>query len=511
MMPVLPPLPATATPLQPVSGSLIVPAPPDWLSRLPSGSLIQGIVQERDSAGLVTIATAQGKFSMVLGSPASPGAAISLQIQTSANQTLQAQLLTIERRPAPPGFSGAAVAFPPPAVNILPPPQAGEVVTATIIRTDLPAPAPGTSASTAPAVPQTATPAPAIPGGPTPQTPTPGPTANTAPATNSLATPGLPRQVGDTVTVKLLAITPLASAPVKAGGGAAAPASMSVASNPATITATVLANSANGQPIVIGGSTLMTLATGPLPPGSAIDMIALSPVQRPGASAAPGASFPTYPSLPALAAAAAESGDGVQNALTALLPKPGPALAGEILRFLNAARKGDLNSLIQNEIRAALEKTAKGKNALRSLSQEFVQASRSNSESTSGEWRAFTLPMIWQGAIEPVRLYLHGLADDEAQGRKDASDRGQRFMIEIGLTSLGPLQIDGLAKPTQLDIVLRTPQALPPEVRQGLIRFFDETLAARGLTGMLMFQVAPPVPIARFSPTRPASRGGILA
>lgn len=277
------------------------------------------------------------------------------------------------------------------------------------------------------------------------------------------------------------------------------------------MSATVVGSSAAGQPVIASGGSVLTLATGPLPLGSKIELMAIAPAPRPTATPAQQATppFPAYPSLPAVMAAANEAGDATRTALLAALPKPGPALAGEMLRFLNAARKGDLGSLIQNETRTSLEKTTKGSQALRSLAREFSDAARPTTENSSGEWRGFTLPMANHGAIEPVRLYLHKIEDDEAERQKNG-ERGQRFVVDLELTRLGAMQIDGLAKQNRLDVVLRTPKALDSVARQGLDQFFSDTLSARGLTGMLIFQVAPPIQV--IAPTPPApQRAGFLA
>lgn len=276
--------------------------------------------------------------------------------------------------------------------------------------------------------------------------------------------------------------------------------------------ATVVGSSAAGQPVIASGGTVLTLATGPLPLGSKIELMAIAPAPRPAAAMMqqPASPFPTYPSLPTVMAAADQAGEATRAALLTALPKPGPALAGEMLRFLNAARKGDLGNLFSSETRTNLEKTGKGGQALRSLAREFSEAARPTVENSSGDWRGFTLPMAHQGAIEPIRLYLHKIDEEEENQGSGDGERGQRFVVDLELSRLGSLQIDGLAKQNRLDVVLRTPRTLDGETRQALELFFTETLAARGLTGMLIFQVAPPISvIARDKP--PPQRAGVLA
>ena len=110
--------------------------------------------------------------------------------------------------------------------------------------------------------------------------------------------------------------------------------------------------------------------------------------------------------------------------------------------------------------------------------------------------------------IEPIRLYLHQVSDEEAERNRNNEGGGQRFVVDLDLTQLGSIQIDGLAKQDRLDLVVRTPKPLPDHVREGLRSAFLGGATARGVIGGLNFQVAP-----RFVPDTGHSavrRGGLM-
>jgi hypothetical protein len=64
-----------------------------------------------------------------------------------------------------------------------------------------------------------------------------------------------------------------------------------------------------------------------------------------------------------------------------------------------------------------------------------------------------------------------------------------RFLIDMQMSRLGALQLDGFVQPNKLDMIVRSenrlPDGLPNELRTGFIR----ALEAVGYTGTLNFQV----------------------
>lgn len=281
---------------------------------------------------------------------------------------------------------------------------------------------------------------------------------------------------------------------------AARPATPSLPSGP-TLTGTVIGNGAHNRPIIAIGSAIVSLEAAPLPPGTQVQLVPqlattapTTTVNSPTAQAmvSPQQSFPTYPSLPALVAAAQLAGGATEQAVLAMLPRLGPQLAASMMIFASGASKGDLRTLVGDHARATLEKTGRGRSALAGAVQEFEAASEEARGGGGADWRAITLPVMTGGAlIEPIRLYLHQVSDEEAERNRQNQGGGQRFVLDLDLTHIGPLQIDGLAKQTQLDLVIRTPTPLPTAVRDGIRAVFFDGVGARGVTGGVSFQVGP--------------------
>jgi hypothetical protein len=282
------------------------------------------------------------------------------------------------------------------------------------------------------------------------------------------------------------------------------------------LTGTVIGNGAQYRPIIAIGSAILSLEAGPLPPGSQVQLVAQlnAPAATPNTLATsaqtqpPLQSFPTYPSLPALIAAAQQIGGPTEQAIRAMLPQIGPQLAASLMVFASGAAKGDVRTLVGDSARASLERSARGRAALQGLTQEFEVAEDEARGTPAADWRAITLPVMTGGAmIEPIRLYLHQVSDEEAERNRNNEGGGQRFVLDLDLTQLGAIQIDGLAKHDKLDLVVRTPKPLPEEVRNGLRNAFLGGTTAYGVVGGLNFQVGPRLVLDTGQPA--VRRGGL--
>jgi hypothetical protein len=176
------------------------------------------------------------------------------------------------------------------------------------------------------------------------------------------------------------------------------------------------------------------------------------------------------------------------------VPQAGPALAGQMALFLSALQTGNLRNWIGEPARAALERAGRGA-ALSKVDGELKSASATLARSAAaGDWRSQGIPFNNGSAIVPIQLYVHQTKPDE-----DGKDPGQtgkaptRFLLDLELSALGRIQLDALAQLPRFDLILRTPQALPEAVRNDLRLLFTDVTSARGLTGQVLFQVAPPI------------------
>jgi hypothetical protein len=523
--------PTPPTPPTPPPATATVASPPPSLTQLPIGTRLDATVVLADTGrGQVQIQTTLGHLTLQTPLALPKDAQLVLQVLALVPQVQLAitsvdgksPLLALGRpaTPAPGTGGGAATGAPaggPAAGAATVTLTAGATVSATLIRpgpaavatpqtatavasltaSHAPTAAPGTPVSpeggpaavrirSAAAVPgrETAAPAPtpsALPGrggpGPTPTTASPAPEGRAAP---------LP--AGVQFAVRIVAIQPPAPGSPPPTAGAALALGQ-------TLSGTVVGSGPAGQPVVQTPAGLIAFATrAPLPNGTGITFQLTSAPTVPAAVAAPTAPEPLlrrdWPALNEALRALADA-DPVQrqHVLNTVLPRADSSLAAGILLFLAALRGGEVSSWLGEGPVRALQR-AKPELADK-LDGDFRQLARLAGDSGTSDWRVALIPVNVQSEIQQVRLLLRRQGgEEETKGQAGA---GSRFVIDVTLSRLGRLQLDGLVrdKGKRMDLIVRTSEPLPQPMREDIHRLFAEANAATGIGGSIAFQAAP--------------------
>jgi hypothetical protein len=186
-------------------------------------------------------------------------------------------------------------------------------------------------------------------------------------------------------------------------------------------------------------------------------------------------------SLSALMPSAAQN---IKNAL----PQAGTQFVPAVLFFLTALKGGQLDDWLGNKITTALKVSGKGQ-AVEALEKDFMQLSKQQQEGADSEWRAVSLPLLHDSQITKIQLFSKSEQDDTAG---ESAGKIKRFILNFHLSALGAFQLDGRldARPQHkiLDMVVRSDQALPPEMRHEITARYQAALAYTGHEGGLSFQ-----------------------
>ncbi|MFY7958990.1 MAG: hypothetical protein ACOVVK_02840 [Elsteraceae bacterium] len=334
------------------------------------------------------------------------------------------------------------------------------------------------------------------------------------------ATPGflLGASSGDRIPVRVVALLPGVPPPPTTASAAQAPTPtpVSTAPNappplaPGHFIGSVVGASANGSAIVQAGVALITLEGVSAPANSAVILAPatlraqpsppMAAINNPALAAA-------LPGVGELISAANATGGAAQAAMQAILPRLGPQMAAGMVFFMRALRTGELNEWLGKDARTAIERSGRA-SSVKKASAELEQISRANE--SGGEWSSYPIPIGVGGhRVEPIRLHVRQAEEDgEPGGSKGGKGKPTRFLIDVTLSRLGRLQLDGLARLPKLDLVLRSESPLDPAIQQPLRRFFADVTSARGIQGEMSFQVAPPIDPAAATPTK--ARPGIM-
>jgi len=254
------------------------------------------------------------------------------------------------------------------------------------------------------------------------------------------------------------------------------------------------------QPVVQTPVGTLTLeVTAPLPPGSRIAFEILTGGQaRPAAQAL--APAPTSPAtlahgwpaleeaLQALQDAAAPQIGASPSLPVDIVAQPGPRLASGLLFFLSALGAGDLGRWFGGQALQGLRNA--GRDALvQRLTRDFGQLGRM-AEAAPGDWRLLAMPILDGHHIQQIRLWLRQHRDEDRRRSQKRDREATRFVLEVELSELGDLQLDGLVRGKHFDLMLRSRCSLPSDMRREIVRIFDEANAIGGYSGSVGFQAS---------------------
>ncbi len=161
------------------------------------------------------------------------------------------------------------------------------------------------------------------------------------------------------------------------------------------------------------------------------------------------------------------------------------------LFFLSAVRSGDVQSWIGDKASDLLRTLGKSE-LISNLSGELGSINLLNSETSAQEWRSLSMPLSWQDEISQIVLHYR---KQNQGGDSDTTQDGEqtRFVMDIKLSNIGDLQIDGLFakkddKPQRLDLILRSEHSFSEAMRVQMQNIYQSALNREGFDGELGFQ-----------------------
>ncbi len=250
------------------------------------------------------------------------------------------------------------------------------------------------------------------------------------------------------------------------------------------------------------GSTVVLESTGrPAPPPTPLGDNAAARAAGPaplvhGLAGSTGGGDP-FPALrQALEALQASQPQTAQQAAAAL-PQAGSARMPQQLVFLFAALGlGDSGrGALGRGVMQGIERSVPGLSGR--VTDELGRAGRGTArrDASGTEWRTHSLPVLKDNGLDSLELSLTSGGDrEDDEGRRSARRReppGTRFLVDLTFEAWGRLQFDGLVKradKTFLELVVRSAEPLPPDLRKEVNGIFTRTCEAEGLVGSLTFR-----------------------
>ena len=516
----------------------MLPKVPEGLANLAVGSRFEGVVTIEGSKTLIQVQTSQGTVDIQTVLPLAKGARLDLMLQMLSPR-FQAQILTVDGKPPGlfihhPSHGGtaqtSAVApqlMPKSPLAALGTPVAagpllshgahsgnaliGATVLATVTRPVAFGAArptadgrPGTPTASIPqtgrqTVPSAQGASPSAAPRPATTTPTPTPTPQTV-AQSGPSAPGapsahtMPHPSGSQIAVRVVSVAPTpVGTPLPAVPTGNAPP---VLAQGQILTGIVSGTTAGGQSLIHSAAGPIALATPvSLPEGSTVEIEILGAPRppRPPETALPDSTRNLllgreFPALEDALNTLREVNPGLAHQIThAAVPRPDAQLGATMLFFLSAVRGGDVRSWLGEAAIRMIERAKPG--SLPRLEDEFRQMTRMARDPVTPDWRVALVPMLNGQALDQVRLMLRPDGDSEENGENGG--QGTRFVIDLKLSKMGRIQLDGLVRNggKRVDLIIRTGDPMGGGMRDDIRRIFREANATTDIEGDVVFQV----------------------
>lgn len=178
------------------------------------------------------------------------------------------------------------------------------------------------------------------------------------------------------------------------------------------------------------------------------------------------------------------------DALKAVLVQTGNKMPALILNYLNAVNAGaDVRAWLGDANVRALESLGKrGQAVLKQLEKEFSSGAKKMTDGKS-VWKGYDIPFMTGTAVEPVSLYLQQSSEalEERAKNKPAPVTAVRFVLDLNLTKLGRVQLEGLSQRAKRSFNLNIRHAYPFDAAfEDRVRaLFTKTLDALNYTGVV--------------------------
>lgn len=185
--------------------------------------------------------------------------------------------------------------------------------------------------------------------------------------------------------------------------------------------------------------------------------------------------------------------------LARAIPHTGSAMGSQMLFFLSALRGGDMRDWLGEKAVQILEEKGKG-DLLKRLSGEFATLQGHWQEPGQSQWQMLVMPLVHGQHFEQARIFVRrDRQGSGSAGGEDGERIGTRFIVEVGLSTLGPMQMDGLVRKqkttTLFDLMIRTHTPLAPDMQRDILFIFQDAAALTGFKGEVMFQTMQDFPV----------------
>lgn len=179
------------------------------------------------------------------------------------------------------------------------------------------------------------------------------------------------------------------------------------------------------------------------------------------------------------------------------IPRADASLTSSTLFFMVALGSGDIRKWLGNDVAQMLEDSGKG-NLLHRLGTEFGSLKQAFTQTAGQNWQTLLFPVFDGHELQQARMFIKR---DQEENKKDGKKRsgGTRVVVEVNLSRIGEVQLDGLYKEQKntrsFDLMVRSLRTLGKDVREQIAQIFRDSLLDSPIAGTVSFQAVQRFPL----------------
>ena len=191
--------------------------------------------------------------------------------------------------------------------------------------------------------------------------------------------------------------------------------------------------------------------------------------------------FSEWPALKALSNALAQAGQAEHmNKLAGL----DSAFVSRLAGFFKAVKENNIDNWLSSDLLRDLDPDSA--DAIKAkLTGDFANLTKLYHDNASTGWNTVLFPVYDGKELHQSRFYVKDLHAEEEK------TSGKRFVVELTTGAFGDVQLDGLvrknAAQNRFDLMVRTGNQLPEDVRMGITEIFNNSAQVTGIKGSVDF------------------------
>ena len=164
-------------------------------------------------------------------------------------------------------------------------------------------------------------------------------------------------------------------------------------------------------------------------------------------------------------------------------PSNGANFGPAIMLFAAALKSGDLQGWMGDKKLEMIQKL--GKDSILSRLSGETSSLAGNSDAASTDWKSFPIPMLWQNEISKVMFHVR---KEPSEKEQEQGQGGTRFVMDLSLTRMGDVQLDGLVRDNRLDLIVRTQMPISSLMQEAMATAYATALDGTNIYGEIGFQ-----------------------